>query len=182
MLSQELGTHLTGRYIALEIYPFSFSEYCEFKGLPHRCEWICEEQRVTWYNDSKGTNVGATLAAIEGLGNSITGKIILIAGGVGKGADFSPLYNTVKKFVRRVILMGQDASLIKHALAPDTSTVNATTLLEAVKFAHQWAQPNDCVLLSPACASFDMFQNAEERGEVFKKLVKDLHKDIHENS
>jgi UDP-N-acetylmuramoylalanine--D-glutamate ligase len=145
-----------------------------FKGLAHRCEWVLERNGVNWYNDSKGTNVGATLAAIQGLGSAIVGKLILIAGGLGKGADFSPLQTAVTQFVRTVILLGEDAPLFKKALAPTARVIGAATLQEAVILAQQEAKLGDCVLLSPACASFDMFRNAEERGEIFKAAVRGL--------
>ncbi len=145
-----------------------------FKGLSHRCEWVLECDGVNWYNDSKGTNVGATLAAIQGLGNAIKGKLILIAGGVGKDADFSPLRNAVTQYVSTVILLGEAAPLLQQALASTTRILNAASMQEAIALAKQAAKKNDCVLLSPACASFDMFRNAEERGDVFKTAVKKI--------
>jgi UDP-N-acetylmuramoylalanine--D-glutamate ligase len=146
----------------------------EFKGLKHRCEWVTEKNDVQWFDDSKGTNVGATIAAIEGLGSSITGKIILIAGGLGKGADFSPLRSPVEKYVKAVILIGQDAPLIAQVVDGVTEIKYATNMEAAVTLANQLAQPGDAVLLSPACASMDMFRDAEERGDIFKTLVQDL--------
>lgn len=148
----------------------------EFPGLPHRCQWVAKINNVDYYNDSKGTNVGAAKAAIEGLGRG-TGhcaltKIILIAGGQGKGADFSELFPVVEKYVRAVILIGQDAPKIKTALTGACKILFAESMREAVKFAAQEAQPGDMVLLSPACASFDMFNNFEHRGEVFCEDVR----------
>ncbi len=145
-----------------------------FRGLPHRCEWVAEKNQVVWYNDSKGTNVGATLAALYGLGQAISGKLILIAGGLGKGADFSPLQKPVSQFVRSVILFGQDAPLIAEALGATSKIQYAKDLGEAIAFAEKEALANDAVLLSPACASFDMFRDFEDRGEVFKRLVREL--------
>lgn len=145
-----------------------------FKGLAHRCQWIANYNHVDWYNDSKGTNVNSSLAAIEGLGSVIHGKLILIAGGLGKQQDFSSLYGPVKKYVRSAILIGQDAKVIANALNSATEILFAKTLEEAVKLAEKTAKPKDAVLLSPACASFDMFQNFEHRGEVFMKLVKQM--------
>lgn len=145
---------------------------CQFKGLTHRCQWIKEEQGVTWYNDSKATNVGATMAALQGLGPATRGKIVLIAGGLGKGADFNLLKPSVKTHVKTAILMGQDAPLLKTALQNDTLTQDAHDLAHAVSLAQQAASPGDAVLLSPACASMDMFKNYEERGNVFTQLVR----------
>lgn len=146
-----------------------------FKGLPHRCEWVIEKNNITWCDDSKGTNVGSTLAAINGIGSTIAGKIILIAGGLGKGADFTPLRAAVNQYVREVILFGQDAALIANALQNTIAITHVKNLPEAVLYARQIAQSGDTVLLSPACASWDMFRNYEERGELFKELVRKLH-------
>lgn len=152
-----------------------------FRGLPHRCEWVITHNDVAWYNDSKGTNVGATLAAIEGIGCHLTGKIILLAGGIGKGADFSPLVPVIEKYVRTVILFGQDAALLERELInASDEIIQADSLAEAVRVAKLQAQPGDVVLLSPACASWDMFLNFEDRGEQFCALVREaLH--THEN-
>jgi len=143
----------------------------EFKGLPHRCQWVANINDVDWYNDSKGTNVGATKVAIEGLGKNVNGKIILIAGGIGKGADFSLLFDAVKQYVRSLILIGQDAPKLKQALSNATDIKMCATMQDAVETAQQSAQSGDIVLLSPACASFDMFDNFEHRGAVFMHLV-----------
>lgn len=146
-----------------------------FPGLTHRCEWITENNGVAWYNDSKGTNVGATKAAIEGIGSAIAGKVVLIAGGVGKGADFSPLVQSVKQFVRTAILFGQDADVLNKVFATTTSVIHASSLQQAVLLANKAAKAGDAILFSPACASFDMFRNAEERGEQFKAIVRSMH-------
>lgn len=146
----------------------------DFQGLPHRCQFIRERNQVKWFNDSKGTNVGATQAAIEGLGSEIEGKLILIAGGVGKNADFSPLVPSITKYARHVILIGEAASVLQQTLADCVSMSFAKTMDEAVDIAASVAKPNDSVLLSPACASFDMFKNFEHRGDVFMELVKKL--------
>lgn len=143
----------------------------EFPGLPHRCQWVAKINEVDWYNDSKATNVGATEAAIEGLGQELKGKIILIAGGLGKDADFSLLQNPVKKYVRAVILIGKDAPKIEQALKNHTKIIHADSMKNAVLLAKQNAQPNDAVILSPACASFDMFANFEHRGDKFIKEI-----------
>lgn len=142
-----------------------------FRGLMHRCEFVLERNQVSWYNDSKGTNVGATIAAIEGLGSSIRGKLIWIAGGIGKNADFSPLKSPVKKYVRKAILIGQDAHIIANTLNNDVEIMRVDNLEKAVQYAKEVACPQDAVLLSPACASFDMFRDFEHRGESFKQFV-----------
>lgn len=149
----------------------------EFVGLPHRCQWIRTLDGVDYYNDSKGTNVGATQAAIQGLGEGHAGKdnkIVLIAGGQGKNADFSLLEKAVKKYVRAIVLIGEDAQKIAVALKSATKIVHAKSMQEAVHFARIEAQKNDIVLLSPACASYDMFKNYEHRGEVFTQVVRVL--------
>ena len=143
----------------------------EFTGLPHRCQLVSKHQDVAWYNDSKGTNVGATLAAIDGLGAAITGKIILIAGGVGKGQDFKPLSPALAKYGKAVILIGEDASKIDTAITVNINKVYATTLVDAVQQAQTLASTGDAVLLSPACASFDMFKHYEDRGQQFVSAV-----------
>lgn len=145
-----------------------------FKGLPHRCQFVTERNHVKWYNDSKGTNVGATIAAIEGLGSDIAGKIILIAGGIGKNADFSSMAPVVKKYVRHVVLIGRDAPVIAAAIDGAAPMSSVTSMQEAVRVAAKFAEPNDAVLLSPACASFDMFKHFEHRGDVFMQEVERL--------
>ena len=146
----------------------------EFAGLPHRCQWIADKHGLHWYNDSKATNIGATLAAIEGLADD-THKLVLIAGGDGKGADFTELSAAVRRHCRALVLLGRDAELIRVALA-DTGVpaVMAATLGEAVAKAAEAGVPGDSVLLAPACASLDMFRNFEERGELFVRAVEGL--------
>ncbi len=146
----------------------------QFKGLPHRCQWIKESKGVTWYNDSKATNVGATLAALNGLGPAIPGKIVLIAGGLAKNADFSLLKNSVKHYVKKIILIGRDAALLKNTLEKNTAIHIAHDLAQAVNLAHQTAARGDIILLSPACASMDMFKNYEERGTIFTDLARGI--------
>ncbi len=143
----------------------------EFNGLPHRCEFICERKGVKWYNDSKGTNVGAVIAALDGLSDR-NGKIILIAGGVGKGADFALLKKPIKNTARKVILIGEASKEISVVLNGVCEIEEVDSLKEAVKSAEKAALSGDKVILSPACASFDMFQNYEHRGNEFKRLVK----------
>jgi UDP-N-acetylmuramoylalanine--D-glutamate ligase len=145
-----------------------------FAGLPHRCQWVGNISGVDFYNDSKGTNVGAAVAAIEGLGQRISGHILLIAGGVGKGGDFKSLVPAINKWGKEVILIGQDAVEIASSLDPDHQAYFASDLQDAVGVALSHAAPGDAVLLSPACASFDMFENFQHRGEVFIESVEGL--------
>ncbi len=145
-----------------------------FKGLPHRCQLVRERQGVLWYNDSKGTNVGATLAAIEGLGSAIEGRLVLIAGGVGKNADFSPLVMPIARYVRSVVLIGEAASILAAVIGDRVEVSFAKSMEEAVAVADNIAIEGDSVLLSPACASLDMFNNFEHRGEVFTQAVQGL--------
>ncbi|WP_341521220.1 UDP-N-acetylmuramoyl-L-alanine--D-glutamate ligase [Pseudomonas sp. G.S.17] len=145
-----------------------------FGGLEHRCQWVREREGVNYYDDSKATNVGAALAAIEGLGADISGKLVLIAGGDGKGADFSGLAAPIAAHCRAVVLLGRDAELIAHVLGDSVPLIRAPSLDEAVQRCAETAQPGDAVLLSPACASFDMFKNYEERGQLFAQAVRDL--------
>lgn len=142
-----------------------------FAGLPHRCQWVLTLDGVDWINDSKGTNIGATLSAISGIGGSMQGKIVLIAGGLGKGADFTELAAPVAEFVRSVVLIGKDAEQIEQALADVVPVIKAPSLERAVELAKEQALPGDVVLLSPACASLDMFRDFNHRGEAFAHLV-----------
>ncbi len=159
--------------VALKIDLADIVRACkEFTGLPHRCEYLGEENGVAWYNDSKGTNIGATIAAVEGLGKIRQGQIVLIAGGQGKGADFRDLSEVVKKHVKKMIVMGEDAALIEKALQQDCEIFQVSSMAEAVTKARQCAEKEDAVLLSPACASFDMFKNFQHRGEVFCEIVR----------
>jgi len=141
-----------------------------FNGLPHRLELVRERNGVRWYDDSKGTNVGATIAALKGLGR----KAVLILGGEGKGQDFSMLRPAVQAFASRVLLIGRDAPLIEAALAA-LPTERSTTLEAAVQRAAELAKPGEAVLLSPACASFDMFRDYRQRGDVFAAAVRALN-------
>ena len=143
-----------------------------FSGLAHRCEYIGTWAGVAWYNDSKGTNVGATCAALSGLGPIINGQIILIAGGQAKNQDFSPLQAWCKRYVKTLILFGQDALQLEQALAEHVSeVVLVKDLADATQYAAKSSQSGDVVLLSPACASLDMFQNYAARGDTFTTLV-----------
>jgi UDP-N-acetylmuramoylalanine--D-glutamate ligase len=145
----------------------------EFRGLPHRCEFIRNLNGVDYINDSKGTNVGATVAAIESLVPE-QGKVVLIAGGDGKGADFQPLAEPVAKHCRAVVLIGRDAPAIAAVLPDDAVVVTTDSLAHAVNDARELAHEGDRVLLSPACASFDMFRDYNDRGDQFRALVEGL--------
>lgn len=139
-----------------------------FVPLAHRCTLVAEQDGVRWVNDSKATNVGATLAAIAGLRSEVAGKLILIAGGDGKGADFTELATVLRQEVDVLITLGRDGPAIA-ALVP--GAIEVTSLLAAVKAAAKVATAGDLVLLSPACASLDMFKNYEERGRLFAEAV-----------
>lgn len=146
----------------------------KFVGLPHRCQWVANVSGVEFYNDSKGTNVGATVAAVEGLGQRISGHIVLIVGGVAKGADFSTLVPAINRWCKEVILIGQDAVEIAANFNTDIQTYFASGMQDAVQVALQHAVAGDAVLLSPACASFDMFENFQHRGVSFVQSVETL--------
>lgn len=148
-----------------------------FKGLEHRCEYVKTVHDVRYYNDSKGTNVGATLAAIDGLGAAIEvkkGKVALILGGQGKGQDFTPLRSSIEKYAKVVVLIGEDAPVIEQAIQGATKILHAATLKEAVELCQRETQAKDVVLLSPACASFDMFKSYNDRGQQFVACVNSL--------
>lgn len=140
-----------------------------FSGLDHRMQWIAENQGVNWFNDSKATNVGASIAAIEGL----PGRHVLIAGGEGKDADFTALAQVAEQHLRAAVLIGQDADTIESVLDGIVPVVRATDMNDAVIKASGLAQAGDNVLLSPACASFDMYRNFEHRGQVFIDAVRE---------
>ncbi len=142
-----------------------------FAGLPHRSQWVRTLDAVDWINDSKGTNVGATQSAIAGIGEAISGKIVLIAGGQGKGADFRFLREVVAKHVRALVLLGQDADILEAALSDLVPVKRIDTIEVAVQAARDIALSGDVVLLSPACASLDMFRDFNHRGQVFTDLV-----------
>lgn len=137
-----------------------------FRGLPHRLQLVGQRGGVDWYDDSKGTNVAATIAALRGLGR----KSVLILGGESKGQDFSPLVEPVRQFARQVLLIGRDAPLIERAIPGE----RCASLETAVERAAKLARPGDAVLLSPACASFDMFRDYRHRGQVFAAAVRRL--------
>ena len=144
----------------------------EYRGEPHRVEPIAVVNEVEFFDDSKGTNVGATVAALQGLGADR--RVVVILGGDGKGQDFSPLLDPVSRYARAVVLIGRDAPLIREALALSQVPVQeAADMVDAVAQASALAQSGDAVLMSPACASFDMFKDYEHRARVFTKAVTD---------
>jgi len=140
-----------------------------FEGLPHRVQWVGELAGRTFYDDSKGTNVGATVAALKGF----THPVVLIAGGDGKGQDFSPLKDAVAN-VRALVQIGQDGPAIETAIAGACPVSRAESMEAAVNLAYQLSKTGDAILLSPACASFDMFRNYAHRAEVFVAAVETL--------
>ena len=152
-----------------------------FSELPHRCQLVVSYQGVDWINDSKATNVGSALSALSSIGERIDHKIILIAGGEGKGADFSPLTSSLTKFCKAVVLLGKDKLLLAAIVPPEIETIFVTSLHEAVSIAQQLAVAGDAVLLSPACASTDMFKNYIERGEQFAHIVMGIIDDQQNN-
>ena len=159
-LGDAAGLPLAAMLEALETFP----------GLPHRSAWVADFGGVRYVDDSKGTNVGATLAAVVGL----PGPLVVIAGGLSKGQDFAPLATAFKGKVRHVVLIGKDAGDVERALAGVVSTERAASMQDAVAAAARAAEPGDTVLLSPACASFDMFRDYGHRGDVFAAAVRSL--------
>lgn len=145
-----------------------------FNGLKHRCEYVATKNGIEFYNDSKGTNIGSTLAAIQGLARNPQ-QLIVILGGEGKGQDFTELVPALKAINSQVVLIGRDALIIEQAITSVTTITHATSMQEAVSKAFNLANSGDAVLLSPACASFDMFKNYEDRGEKFCAAVQELN-------
>lgn len=170
-MANALAALALGSAMALPM-PAMLSALQAFKGLPHRCRLVRELDGVRWFNDSKATNIGACMAAIEGLAD--TGPVVLIAGGVGKDQNFSELTATLQHAVRGVVLMGEDADRIALAVPAHVEQVRATDMSDAVNKARQLAHSGDNVLLSPACASFDMFSGYAERGDYFERAVRGL--------
>lgn len=144
----------------------------DYRGLAHRCERLGAIEGVQYINDSKATNVGATVAAIAGLRG--LGPLLLLLGGDGKGADFSALADAVTTGVRGAFVYGAAAGQLEDVLGTKVATVRVETLFGALSAAREQAQPGDCVLLSPACASFDQFANFEARGDAFRSYVQEL--------
>jgi UDP-N-acetylmuramoylalanine--D-glutamate ligase len=164
-----LATLALGDALRLPIAPM-LDELRDFTGLPHRAQWVADLKGVRYINDSKGTNVGATLAAVGGL----SGPLVVIAGGDGKGQDFTPLAPAFRGKVRTAVLLGRDAGLLETALAGICHTTRVGSMEEAVRAAQRFAQAGDTVLLSPACSSLDMFRDYAERGNVFAAAVREL--------
>jgi UDP-N-acetylmuramoylalanine--D-glutamate ligase len=146
------------------------AELKSFSGLPHRSQWIADLRGVTYIDDSKGTNVGATIAAVAGT----PGRLVVILGGDGKQQEFAPLAAAFRGKVRHVVLIGRDAQAIAEALQGVSSIERCDSLEEAVRAAARAARPGETVLLSPACASLDMFRDYAHRGEVFARSVREL--------
>jgi UDP-N-acetylmuramoylalanine--D-glutamate ligase len=174
-----MGEHNVANALAAlamgEVAGFSLSSMLTtlrtFAGLEHRCEKVLTANGVVWVNDSKGTNVGATLAAIQGLATSIPGKWVIILGGVGKNADFTPLVPPIANCCKTAILVGEDAQQLWDLLHDVIPCFMAKDFAAVVQIAKEHTQAGDGVLLSPACASLDMFNNYMHRGEVFKQQV-----------
>ena len=150
--------------------PVMLEELATFTGLPHRSQWVADVHGVTYINDSKGTNVGATIAAVSGM----QGPLVMIAGGDGKNQDFAVLADAFRGKVRHTVLIGRDAAAIAVALKGVCTLEMCSSLEDAVRAAAKAAQPGDTVLLSPACASLDMFRDYTHRGAVFTQAVKEL--------
>ena len=142
----------------------------DFKGLEHRMQLVANIDGVSWVNDSKATNIGACIAALQGCQS----KVVLIAGGDAKGADMNELAPVIKDKTKAVVLIGKDADIIEQALTGSVRVYSAVTLPQAVTIASGLAQTGDSVLLSPACASLDQFENYQQRGRIFTEAVKRL--------
>jgi UDP-N-acetylmuramoylalanine--D-glutamate ligase len=168
-LTNALAALALGEAVGLPM-PAMVEALQDFRGLPHRMEYVGSVKDVVYYDDSKGTNVGATLAAVSG----VTQPLVLIAGGDGKGQDFAPLAAALKAKARAVVLLGKDAPLMEQVFEGKLALKHVTDMDAAVEAASGFAQPGDMVLLSPACSSLDMFDNFEHRGRVFAAAVRRL--------
>ncbi|SOC55409.1 UDP-N-acetylmuramoylalanine--D-glutamate ligase [Chromohalobacter canadensis] len=160
-MGTQLGLPLTAMCRVLERFP----------GLPHRGELILERDGVRWINDSKGTNVGATLAAIDGVGPVLEGRLILLAGGDGKGADFTPLVEPLMRYAREAVVFGRDAQRLEHVMSGRVPVTRVADLDAAMRRAQAIACAGDAVMLSPACASLDQFPHYMARGEAFRHFL-----------
>jgi UDP-N-acetylmuramoylalanine--D-glutamate ligase len=172
-VSNALAALALGRAAGLPLVPM-IRTLREFTGLPHRCQWLRKLNGIDFYNDSKGTNPGATVAAIRSIGEAVPGAVVLIAGGLGKDADFTPLHAVVMQYVRTVVLIGRDAEKLAQVLNGVTEITFAADMQGAVQQAFEKAESGDAVLLSPACASMDMFTDFTHRGRVFAAAVEAL--------
>ncbi len=164
-----LATLALGDALRLPLAPM-LDELREFTGLPHRTQWVADVKGIRYVNDSKGTNVGAALAAVDGF----AGPLVVIAGGDGKGQDFTPLAAAFRGKVRTAVLLGRDAGLIETALAGICHVARVESMQDAVRAAARFAQAGDTVLLSPACSSLDMFRDYAQRGNAFAAAVQEL--------
>ena len=172
-LANALAALALGDALGLPL-PAMQAALCQFPGLPHRCQWLRSLRGVDYYNDSKGTNVGATIVAIESLGEMLKGRLVLIAGGIDKEADFSIMKPVLQQFVKLAVLIGRDARHLAAAFKDSIEVIFAASLPEAVNMAASRAREGDAVLLSPACASYDMFRDFTHRGQVFAQAVEEL--------
>lgn len=171
-LENALAALALGKAVGLS-FPPMLEALRMFNGLPHRCQYVATVNHVRFYNDSKGTNVGAAIAAIGGL-QMVAEQVVLIAGGETKGADFKPLLSVIKSNLRGLVLIGDAAQQLQDLAAGHVPVELAESMEDAVALAAAIAQANDAVLLSPACASFDMFDNYQHRGDVFVAAVASL--------
>ena len=169
-MANALAALALGQAMALPITAM-LESMSEYRGLPHRCQLVAKQQGVRWVNDSKATNVGACIAAIEGLAKNK--NIILIAGGVAKEQTFSDLTPVLEQYVKAIALLGQDAAVIAENVPKTTQKNHVTDMADAIHYAKSKADDGDIVLLSPACASFDMYSSYVERGESFIQAVED---------
>jgi len=160
---------------ALGLSPqFAIAVLQRFKGVAHRCQQVYCDHNIRWINDSKATNVGAMLASVATVHASLQGEIILIMGGVGKGADFSLFVKLTQYPIKTVILIGQDAMVLAESLPDAICIKHEKTMQDAVIFADSIALNEDAVILAPACASFDMFDNYQHRGQEFVRCIQEL--------
>lgn len=169
-VANALAALALGRAVGIAMEPM-LETLKSYPGLPHRSQWVAEIDQVNWFNDSKATNVGAAIAAINGIPGN---QLVLLAGGQGKGQDFTLLRDALSQRVRTVILFGQDADIIEKAIKGCVAIVRVKDMQEAVITARDIAQPGDAVLLSPACASFDMYNGYDHRGNDFASKVRGL--------
>ena len=172
-ISNALAALALGHSVGIAM-PAMLDALKEFKGLEHRCQFVRSISGVEFVNDSKGTNPGSVITALNSLGKDIKGKVVLIAGGDSKGADLSTLYDAVKRYVKALVLIGTDAVKFESLLGLIVPVHHEVTMEDAVEKANSIAVMGDLVLLSPACASFDMFKSYEQRGDVFIKEVMSL--------
>ncbi len=168
-IENALAALALGKSADLEMAPM-LQALRNFSGLEHRCQWVAAIDGVDFYNDSKGTNVGASIAAIKGL-ETRANNIVLLAGGVAKGANFTPLLPVLMQYVSALIIFGEAADELESLCGEDIHCIRVDSMEQAVNSAAEVAESGDAILLSPACASFDMFDNYQHRGEVFTQAV-----------